>query len=179
MKAQIGKYPKGATKRRINIEIDKFDTWGLDHTLALIILPALIQLKNTKHGVPSEFVTRVGGDMDNNYCFDFIKEDENQVFDACCEKWDEVFDKMIWAFQQLALDEDYDNQYHHGEMNIGWRQTKDKLLNPMTGKMEHMYEMVDENPNEHWYDYVGHTLHNERIQEGLSLFGKHFRDLWD
>jgi hypothetical protein len=39
--------------------------------------------------------------------------------------------------------------------------------------------MVDENPGEHWYDIVGHQLHEERIQEGLELFGKHLRDLWD
>jgi hypothetical protein len=45
--------------------------------------------------------------------------------------------------------------------------------------MEPLYRMVDKNPNEHWYDSLGHDLHNERIQEGLELFGKHFRDLWD
>ena len=179
MKVKLGKYPKGEGKRRINVEIDQFDTWGLDHTLALIILPALIQLKNTKHGIPSKFVERIGGDTDRNGCFDFIKEDENEVFDALCEQWNEVFDKMIWSFQQLAIDEDYDSKYHHGKMEIIWEKTKTQYPNPLTGNMEHMYEMVDKNPNEHWYDYVGHQLHEERIQEGLELFGKHFRDLWD
>lgn len=178
MKINLGKYPKGDTPRRINVEIDKFDTWGLDHTLALIILPALIQLKHTKHGVPNEFVSsRIGGDMDRNGCFDFIKEDENDIFDKGCDAWEETLDKMIWSFQQIAIDEDYDSKYHHGKMDIGWKPIQH--LNPVTGLMEEMHEMVDKNPSEHWYDHVGHMLHEERIQEGLELFGKHFRDLWD
>lgn len=177
MKVNLGKYPKGDGLRRIYVEIDNYDTWGLDNTLALIILPALLQLKNTKHGVPNEFVERAGGDMDRNYCFDFIKEDENAVFDRGVAKWEETLDKMIWSFQQLAIEDDYDHKYHHGQMKIGWKPIQ--LPNPVTGVVEEMYEMVDENPDEHWYDYVGHRLHEERIQEGIDLFAKHFRDLWD
>ena len=177
MKVKLGPYPNGNAKRRINVEIENFDTWGLDHTLALIILPALIQLKNTKHGVPSQFTERVGGDFDRNLTFDFIKEDENEVFNKLCDGWDEVLDKMIWSFQQLTLDEDYDSKYHHGKMDLGWKPIA--ITNPATGIVEEMFEMVDKNPNEHWYDQVGHMLHEKRIQEGLELFGKYFRNLWD
>lgn len=179
MKVNLGKYPKGAAMRRINVEIEDFDTWALDSTLALVILPALIQLKHTKHGVPSHFTDRIGGDFDNNLVFDFIKEDDDKVFDALCNDWDDILDKMIWSFQQLAIEEDYDSKYHHGKMDIGWKQTEKQYPNPLTGKMEHMYEMVDKNPNEHWYDHVGHRLHEDRIQEGLELFGKYYRNLWD
>ena len=177
MKVKIGKYPKGEARRRIDVEIENFDTWGLDHTLATIILPALIQLKNTKHGIPNEFTDRVGGDMDRNYCFDFIKEDENEVFDQLCQKWDEVFDKMIWSFLQLSIEEDYDQKYHHGHMKMSFKPVDH--TNPITGVVEQMYQMVDENPGEHWYDYIGHMEHDKRIQEGLELFGKHYRSLWD
>jgi hypothetical protein len=86
-------------------------------------------------------------------------------------------DKMIWSFEQI-LHDDYDSQYHHGEARYTFVDT-DPMLNPLTGKMETMHQMVDSNPNEHWYDYVGHQLHEERIQEGLELFGKYFRNLWD
>lgn len=179
MKVKLGKYPKGDAKRRVHVEVDGFDTWSLDHTLALIILPALIQLKNTKHGVPSEFVERTGGDFDRNYCFEFLKEDDDLVFDKLCDQWEEVLDKMIWSFQQLSIDDDYDSKYHHGHMEIGWEKTPQKYPDPVTGKMEHMFQMVDKNPGEHWYDHVGHQLHDKRIQEGLELFGKYYRSLWD
>ena len=177
MKVKLGKHPSGNAKRRVSIEVDSFDTWSLDHTLALIILPALIQLKNTKHGVPSNFVEDIADDWHSQDCFDFIKEDKDAVFEAGCQKWEEVLDKIIWSFQQIAIDDEYDSQYHHGEMKIGWKPIT--VPHPITGIVEEMHEMVDENPNEHWYDHVGHTLHNERIQEGLDLFGKHLRDLWD
>jgi hypothetical protein len=178
MKVNIGRYIKKSDGRKIDIKVDKFDTWSLDHTLSLIILPALIQLKHTKHGVPSEFVDDRTEDYHEQTVFDFMKEDKDEVFQKGCDKWEETIDKMIWSFQQIAI-EDYDNKYHHGDMKIGWKETEKKYPNPLTGQMESMYEMVDENPGEHWYDYEGHMLHEKRIQEGLELFGKYFRNLWD
>lgn len=177
MKADIRKYPKVAN-RKIKIQIDKWDTWNLDSTLALIILPALIQLRNTKHGFPSEFAN-VGGDNGSmQESFDFYKETHNDAFEEGVKRWGETLDKMIWSFQQIAL-EDYDSKYHHGNMETDWVKTPDKHLNPLTGVKEHMYQMVDKNPTKHWYDHEGHTMHEERIQEGLDLFAKYYRSLWD
>ena len=79
MKVNIRKYNKGNSNRKIDVKVENFDTWSLDHTLASIILPALIQLKNNKQGVPGEFTNRVGGDFDRNLVFDFIKEDDDKV----------------------------------------------------------------------------------------------------
>jgi len=169
MKVKIGKFPKGSVDRRIDIEIDRYDTWNLDHTLALIILPALIQLKQQKHGVPNDIVSDVGGeDWSSQQCFDFYSDTHAESFDIACKKWDEILDKMIWSFQQIALG-DYNDKYHHGEIKIGW--TKEDSLGLST--------MIDENPDEHWYDHVGHMMHEDRIQEGLELFGKYYRSLWD
>jgi hypothetical protein len=179
MKVNLSKYPKGNGKRRIDIQIDPFDTWSFDHTIASIILPALIQLKNTKHGVPGGFTDRVGGDFDNNLVFDFIKEDDTEVFDQLCNSWDEVLDKMIWSFLQLSIEDDYDNKYHHGKIETDWVESDYTYTDPITGKIEKTYQMVDKNPEEHWYDQIGIQEHEKRIQEGLDLFGKHFRDLWD
>jgi len=52
MKAIIGPYPDDDTKRVETILLDPYDTWNMDHTLALIIVPMLKQLKATKHGAP-------------------------------------------------------------------------------------------------------------------------------
>jgi hypothetical protein len=169
MKVNIGRYPKGSGSRRVSVEVDPFDTWSLDHTLALIILPALIQLKHTKHGVPTDFVDDMSEGRHGQYSFEFLKEDADEVFQKGCDNWEKIFDKMIWSFQQLALD-DYSDQYHHGDINIGWKKTNLFMNREI---------MTDENPEEHWYDYVGHMKHEERIQEGLDLFSKYYRTLWD
>lgn len=178
MKVNIRPYPKGNRNRTININIENFDTWSLDATLALIILPALIQLKNVKHGVPSEFGD-VGGDSSlSQDSFDFYKESYDDAFEKGVKRWHEVLNKMIWSFEQLTKD-DYSDQYHHGEMNMDWKKTDKLYPNPVTGVMEATWQMIDKNPEEHWYDHVGHMLHEERIQEGLDLFGKYYRGLWD
>ena len=178
MKVDIKKYPKGSGERKVNVEIEHFDTWSLDHTLALIILPALIQLKEAKHGVPSEFAETGGEDYQDQRSFDFYKEDNDWAFEQRCKQWDEVLDKMIWSFEQLVKD-DYSDQYHHGKIDMDWVKTDKTYPNPITGKMEATYQMVDKNPDEHWYDSVGHQLHEARVQEGLELFGKYYRSLWD
>lgn len=179
MKVSIGKWPKGHKPRKLSIKIENFDTWNLDGTLAKIIYPALLQLKEQKQGVPNEFVNDVGGeDWKDQECFDFYKETHTEAFNEACKGWDDALDKMIWAFQQLA-EVDYDKKYHHGKGEYEWVETDKLYPNPISGKMEKTYQMLDKNPGAHWYDHVGHRLHEERIQEGLELFGKYYRALWD
>jgi hypothetical protein len=179
MKIKIGPYPKKGIRRKISVQIDKFDTWSFDHTLAHIIYPALLQLKATKHGVPSQLVDDVGGeDWNQQDSFDFYKETHQESWDIACKRWDEILDKMIWAFKQLA-DDNYSEKYHHGKGEYDWVESDKMYPNPITGKMEKTFQMVDKNPEEHWYDHEGHMLHEERIQEGLELFGKYYRNLWD
>ena len=72
MKVRIGPYRKN---RAFNIEIEPFDTWSMDHTLAPIILPMLIQLKATQHGHPADLTE---------------------------QEWDDVLDEMIYAFDCKA-----------------------------------------------------------------------------
>lgn len=177
MKVRIGKYLKNKLPR-VNVEIEDYDAYSLDHTLALIILPALIDLKNAKQGVPVEFAS-VGGEYDSGpqVCFEFYNETYNEAFELGIKQWEEVLDKMIWSFQQLVED-DYHNQYHHGELKWDWAENKEEMFNPFTGQIEKSYSIIDLNPGEHWYDSEGHKLHEERIQEGLELFGKYYTSLW-
>ena len=85
---------------------------------------------------------------------------------------------MIWSFQQIVFD-DWESQYHHGTPEYDWVQSNEPYINPLSGKTEDTFQMVDKNPNEHWTDIEGMRKHEERIQEGLELFGKYYRHLWD
>lgn len=174
MKVKISKFFKNSN-RKIDVQIDPYDTWNLDHTLALIILPALIQLKECKHGIPSNLS---GDEFTDQLSFDFYSETHDDSYAEGVKRWNEIMDKMIWSFQQL-VSEDYDSLYHHGDPKYDFVKSNIQYPNPITGKMENTFQMVDTNPTEHWYDHVGHTLHEERIQEGLELFGKYYRALWD
>jgi hypothetical protein len=177
MKIKIGKFPKFGNQK-VDIQLDPWDTWNMDRTLAQIIYPMLLQLKAKKHGIPGNFVEVGGEDYSDQNCFDFYKETHDDAWKTGALGWDETLDKMIWSFGQLAY-EDYDDKYHHGKGEYDWVKTDRTYPNPVTGKIEATYQMVDKNPDEHWYDHVGHMKHEERIQEGLDLFGKYFRSLWD
>ena len=60
MKVNLGRYPSGSGQRKISVQIDSYDDWSLDHSLALIIYPALLQLKQNKNGVPSSLTDKIG-----------------------------------------------------------------------------------------------------------------------
>lgn len=179
MKVNLSKYKNNGLSRKIKVEIQNFDTYDLYHSLAHIILPALVQFKEEKNGVPSAFVddhdhVRITGQLS---LFDYTDEENETSYQNSSEKWNEALNKMIWSFQQILFEE-YDSKYHHGTPEFDWCKTDQLVNNPVTGKLEKTYKLVDKNPEDHWYDFVGHHLHEERIQEGLELFGKHFKSLW-
>ena len=178
MKVNLGRYPSGSGQRKISVQIDSYDDWSLDHSLALIIYPALLQLKQNKNGVPSSLTDKIGGeDYVEQDSFEFYQETHDECFKKVCDEWDEILDKMIWSFEQLAFDQ-YESQYHHGKMEMDWVETGETYFNPLTNKHEKTYQMVDKNPDDHWFDVDGLRLHEERIQEGLDLFAKYYRSLW-
>jgi hypothetical protein len=138
MKVNIGPFNPNRNRRKIKVHVDYFDTFSLDHTLALVILPCLIQLKNSQQGSP--MIIRSETDP-KQLTFDYFEDDlESLYFEKNNVVWNEMLDKMIWSFQQLAFDR---------ENNIF------KL------------------------DADARVLYDDRIQEGLDLFSKYYRALWD
>lgn len=99
--------------QKVKIHIDKWDTWGMDSTLAPIILPMLVQLKATKHGAPYVEMT------DRPEHLQCYKEPEDHGTDKFhFQAWDWVLDEMIWAFEQKCRDDwmlDYDYNKWDGE----------------------------------------------------------------
>ena len=105
-------------KRKVKIQIDKWDTWSMDTTLAKIVYPMLLQLKATKHGYPTGIDLE---DVPENLRFtDWTEEDlwyggQLPLFEMeVCNpehisiteaRWDWVLDEMIYAFSKLADDD--------------------------------------------------------------------------
>ena len=75
MKVKIGNYQKNPSKdRKISVEIDDWDTFSLDHTLALIIHPALIKFKEKENGHPSGLSEKEWHDILDCMIFSFGKK---------------------------------------------------------------------------------------------------------
>lgn len=97
-------------KRKVEIRIDKYDTWGMDHTLALIILPMLKQMRDTKHGSPG---------VDDEDVPEHLRStvepaaEDYDIDGKWHQRWEWVLDEMIWAFEQLINDNNDSQFFDH------------------------------------------------------------------
>ena len=152
-------------ERKVKIRIDKYDTWNMDYTLALIILPMLKQLQETKHG--SQLVDEE--DVPPHMRHSNAKEGEYGNDNWIHYKWEWVLKELIWTFEQL-VDNDWENQYtiEEGELDFDdYPEDEGKDITPVRWKKEYKI------------DYDGLRAHQERITNGLRLFGKYYQGLWD
>lgn len=172
-------------KRRVRIHIDKYDTWNMDRTLALIILPMLKQLKATKHGspqvdledVPYELrVTYNGTDNYDQLAFDLgdNKTVSDEAWDLTHKRWAWVLDEMIWAFEQHQPDVDWEQQYTTGVIDF----RSEPCDFDENGKPK-MYRLVHGPKHTEKTDWEGRAAHQARIDNGFRLFGKYYQGLWD
>jgi len=153
-------------KRKIEIHIDRWDTWSMDDTLAHIILPMLKQLKETKHGAPYVDLTDVPKELHPKK--QTKKEKDNGETDSThFERWDWVLDEMIFAFDSKVND-GWEDQFETGESDLQWKQ--------LEGGMS---EMVRGPNDTKVYDWEGRKKYQARISNGFRLFGKYYENLWD
>lgn len=147
-------------KRKVKVKLHSYDTWGADHTLALIIVPMLEQLKKDKHGTPmSMFLDEDGLDEWGSPTPSSHAKAE--------ERWQLTLGMMIWAFKQV-IDEDYESfQIVAGEMDLSKHpEDEGKTCVPLRWSVE---------PKTNWNAC---WAYHERIQEGLDLFSKNYQNLW-
>lgn len=164
MKIYIGPYPDEG-EREIKVELDPYDTWGLDHTLALIIHPLLIQLKETKHGAPYVDDEDVPEHLRSTAATP--KENEYDTDSNHFDRWDWVLDEMIWAFQQHKGDDE--QLFQHNLDNLKMTMDDGKLT----------FGIEDPTKPEYYYDKEGHRAHEARKSNGRRLFAKYYYGLWD
>jgi hypothetical protein len=146
--------------RQIYVRIDDYDTWSMDHTLALIVVPMLRQLKATKTGapqvddsdVPKPIRSTAPGARDR--CEEETDHDEHYF-----ERWDYVLSEMIWAFEQKIVDDADHEFYDHGT--------------PVEG--ETFQDSVDRIK----IDHKGLQAYENRKTNGFRLFGKYYQALWN
>lgn len=163
-------------ERKIKIRVDNYDTWNLDYTLSLVILPVLKEFRERKKSsgfvdnedVPKELratkkqleAFRKDGTIDNHYH----------------DRWNYVLDEMIHSFECI-LDDDWDSQFHSGDIDIKWIPI-DKDGNEVAKEDAVRYQMKKGPNDTHSFDKEGYEKANERINNGLRLFGKYYRSLW-
>jgi hypothetical protein len=157
------------------IKIDPYDTWNMDSTLSPIILPMLRQLRKDKHGAPYVDDADVPANLRSTTpAAKKAKKEQGDTDGNHFHRWDWILDEMIWAFEEL-VDDTWEEQYFSGTSDYTWIPSKelDAKGRPLT------YEMKKGPKDTRKYDKKGWTKHSARIDNGVRLFGKYYRALWD
>ena len=88
-----------------------------------------------------------------------VKRDEYGI-----QEWNKILDKIIWSFENHDNDpsptmpENYDPRC--------------KMITYDDGVVE--YECLDDRP----WDWTVCEAHDKKVEEGLDLFAKHYKNLW-
>lgn len=157
------------------VKIDHWDTWSMDHTLSQIILPMLKQLHATKQGAPSVDDEDVPEELKSTTAPP--KENDWDTDGNWFKRWDYVLNEMIFAFEH-KVDDSWQDSFRSGEVDTVMVYV-DKDGNEVP-KGEHKYVEMKRGPNDTYVcDYDGMRKVEERIANGVRLFGKYYGGLWD
>lgn len=144
-------------KRKISVKIEQWDTWSMDSTLALIVLPMLKQLHATKHGAP--FVDDCDVPEHLRSTSAPSKESEYDTDANHFLRWDWVLGEMIWAFEQKTTDDATSQFYDYG----------------VPVPSENIMDAVKRTR----VDHEGLAAWSARKFNGFRLFGRYYENLWD
>lgn len=155
-------------KRKVEVHIDRWDTWNMETTLGYIIRPMLKQLNENKHGAP--FVDDEDVPEELRSTSAPPKENDWDTDDNHFKRWDWVMEEMIFAFESLSggENEDWEEQFESGVYDLKWIKQEDGNFR-MTKGLDHTAET----------DWDARKAYGERIQNGFRLFGKYYQSLWD
>jgi len=105
MRVNIRRPPKNPERnQRVDVLVEPHDVWSLDWTLAQIIHPALMMLKQQKNGAPWVDPMDVPEELRPtpeelaNY------EEDARTDELWFDRFDYILDEMIWAFDQIKHD---------------------------------------------------------------------------
>ena len=178
--------PDGLGTETESIQIDRWDTWSMDHTLGMIALPMLKQLKETKHGAPNVDSGDVPPELRCNDMRSKAYWTNGETDEKFFDRWDYVLDEMIFAFETKCGDLiDWEDQFYQTDSlpnyeSVGIGPAQLRLFPDEDGSMEdyELYEFKSTGESAE-IDWEGLQKFQKRISNGFRLFGKYYESLWD
>lgn len=152
-------------RRKIKIKIHPQDTWGMDTTLSLIILPMLKQLKECKHGSPHVDDEDVPESLKSTSAP--AKENDWDTDEFWHDRWNFVLDEMIWAFEQK--NSNWEEQFYSGNCDFSFEKIEGSDCSELKEGPNHTFKV----------DYEQKKKHQDRMSNGFRLFGKYYEGLWN
>ena len=137
------------------------ESWDFKSALANWALPRLKHMKDNFRGYPSRLIPEEKlkemshGDPNEGWN---IREEYGS------KEWNKILGKIIWSF------ENHDNEPMPTEPEN--YDPRCNMIKYDDGSTE--YEHLDDRP----WDLIECEAHDKKVQEGLDLFAKYYKDLW-
>ena len=97
-------YIQSLRKQKVSIKLHPYDTWSMDHTLAMLIVPMLHQLKVSKHGAPYTDDADVPDHIKSTNAPPKENDWDTDAFHFI--RWDWILDELIWSFERRLQEND-------------------------------------------------------------------------
>lgn len=155
-------------QRKEKVRIDYYDSWGADHTIALIAHPLLVQLRESKHGTPATEAVDLPEGFDTS-------DDKHYNGTYSQRAWDYILGEIIWALHEVANEYPGKEEYHFNSDQLKMESV------PLENGLSEIKMNYQKDPSKppYYVDRKGEEEYEKRIDNGLRLLGKYFRNLWD
>ena len=137
--------------------------WDFKSALANWATPRLKHMKDNLQGYPSCLIPEEKWE-EISAGKEVVKEGQDIREEHGMKEWNKILDKIIWSFENhdnepaLTEPENYDSRCN--------------MIKYDDGSTE--YERLDDRP----WDWTECEAHDKKVQEGLDLFAKYYKDLW-
>ena len=153
---------------KVRVRVDDYDAWNADNTLAHIILPVLIKVRDSKYGTPLVDDEDVPENIRSTAATK-QKEHEWDTDEFLEARWQYAIGEMIYAFE-CAINDEWDDQFYSGETDYT------RVPEEIGGET---YYALKEGPNHTFkVDSDGMNAAWIRRNNALRLFGKYYHSLW-
>ena len=139
------------------------ESWDFKSALANWALPRLKHMKDNLHGYPSCLIPEEKWE-EISAGKEIVDEGRNIREEHGMKEWNKILDKIIWSF------ENHDNEPMPTEPEN--YDPRCNMIKYDDGSTE--YEDLDDRP----WDWTECEAHDKKVQEGLDLFAKYYKDLW-
>ena len=139
------------------------ESWDFKSALANWALPRLKHMKDNLHGYPSCLIPEEKWE-EISAGKEIVDEGRNIREEHGMKEWNKILDKIIWSF------ENHDNEPMPTEPDN--YDSRCNMIKYDDGSTE--YEHLDDRP----WDWTEREAHDKKVQEGLDLFAKYYKDLW-
>jgi hypothetical protein len=156
-------------QRKVSVRVDDYDAWNVDSTLALIIHPTLLKLRQVKQGSPIVDDEDVPEHLRSTSATPLTEDQKNcgEVDEFFHKRWEWVLDEMIFAFSTKVSD-NWDDECWSGESDFYFKEQEDKSGYTLEKGPKHTRT----------YDKDKMTKIRARIDNGFRLFGRYYQNLW-